>query len=277
MKLNLRRSKSERQANVLVQQQGEEGDDEAFSGNGDEFEVVTGDAPNPDIGESAKLKKQKFSLVRMMSKTSTSTSKLAATEEETPGAPATATATATLDVPPSSPASTANSTTMGEGETPPPKKKKNSKFMKKLFRKTSDIFKSDDGGTTERITVGDEYAIISVKPKTVSWDNNSNNNNNNNNNKSKQQQESPSSMPNEQYESGLKKQKFSLLRKFSSSSRRSKKNEHQDQDDEYDKESMSMPMQKSMSTPTPHFEQEELKNQRFSLVPHFSSRRRNKD
>ena len=234
MKLNLRRSKSEKQANVLVQ--GEEGDDDANSGAGNEFEVVSGDAApnananaNPDLTEPTKLKKQKFSMVRMMSSRS---SKRAAAMEETPDAAAATPNDLAVHhaVPPPSPASTANSTTAGE--TPPPSKKKTSKFMNRLKQKTSDIFKSDDG--SERIVVGDEYAIISVKPKTVSWDNTPPKQQEKQQQQHKGQQEqqqqeaefTPSSMSNEQYEheSGLKKQKFSLLRKFSSRGFKSKKN-----------------------------------------------------
>ena len=222
--LNLRRSKSQRQANVLVQ--GEGGDDDANSGAGNEFEVVSGDAPNangnPDLTESVKLKKQKFSMVRMMSSRS---SKRAAAIEETPDAAATPD---DLAVPPPSPANTANSTTAGE--TPPPSKQKSSKFMNRLRKKTFDIFKSDDG--SERIVIGDEYAIISVKPKTVSWDNTPPKQQQQQQGQPQQQQQeaeiTPSSMSNEQNEdeSGLKKQKSSLLRKLSSRGFRSKKNEN---------------------------------------------------
>ena len=248
MKLNLRRSKSKRQTDNVVDE------DEA----GGAFEVVSGDATSSafdqeGITESTKLEKGKFSMVKMLSK-SKSKHNVADDDADDDGDDDELAPDPTSSMELASPTSTAGSTVPGEASMsmPTSKKKKKPSFMRKIKKKTSDIFKSDANSVIERINVGDEYAIISIKPKTVSWD------------------KPAEPITNEPQGRTLKTQKFSFLRKLSSP--RPKK------DPEPPAQEV---MQRSMSTPTPsgvNLEQEqELKKQRFSLVRPFSSRRRNKD
>jgi|EP00979_Chaetoceros_neogracilis_P009020 hypothetical protein len=223
MKLNLRRSKSERQSDNIE-------DNETTGGN--EFEVRSGDVPSlaadQGIVASTKDKKQDASLMDLGSPPSTANSTSAGKQSPMP--------------------------TSGEKKKKLKKTKKKSSFMKKLKQKTSDIFKSDANCVTERITVGDQCVIVSIQSKSVSWD--------------KPQEPMMAMLNNDPERETLKKQKFSLLRKSSS---RSKKDPEPDQE----------AMQRSVSTPNPNGAnlepEQELKKQRFSLVRPFSSRRRNKD
>lgn len=143
----------------------------------------------------------------------------------------------------------------------PEKKKKRSKVMDKIKRKTSNLFKPDPTkGTTEKVKVGDEIAIISVSPK-ASFD------------KENTQKYDDNDLTNYHAliyapeEEKLKKQKFSFMRRSKSTVPKGLQ----------DSTNSSQQIPRSYSTPI-HHEQQELKKQKFSLVRPFSSmKRKNKE
>lgn len=172
MKLfKLHRSKSQKEQ----QQQLQEADNVMQDTNAgeEEFEVIPAISPSRDHEDpqqpAEELKKQKFSLVRMFS--SSNNNRNSSHRHIMTNHPNHHSHGANVQIPssnqPFSPASTAASSTATTSMTfkdHKSKNKKKSKFMKRLKKKTSDLFNFD--GPTERITVGDEYAFISVKPKT---------------------------------------------------------------------------------------------------------------
>mmetsp|Transcript_363 Transcript_363/g.609 ORF Transcript_363/g.609 Transcript_363/m.609 type:complete len:262 (-) Transcript_363:225-1010(-) len=257
--LSLRRSKS----------QSHPQEDSVFQGNKDheeEFEVIpsTSSTPYPGnhdslhlVDQPTELKKQNRSLLRGRM--------LGNKDHYTYDTCATGATTANESNQPFSPASTAASST----DMTPVSNKKQPKFIHRLQKKTSDLFNFD--GPTERISVGDEYAIISVKPKSLSWDANV------------KDTTTPTAaavpMTQETTNIPLKKQRFSLVRMFSTSRSDKAKRNHGDVNQLAMQHKQPSVIPKTRSSPTfvtsynDGHEPNELKKQRFSLVRPFSSRR----
>lgn len=284
MKLaKLHRSKSQKQQGDNVIQ------DKAC---GDEFEVVpaTSPYPPPTHGkldtlhlehQTTELKRQKFSLVRMFSSSNKNVSSKPS-HKTTNLEPIHDAAIHSTHNQPFSPASTAASSTTATMTPNQNVNKKQSKFMKRLKKKTSDLFNFD--GPTERISVGDEYAIISVKPKSLSWDVKGDsggdksiaNNCDSNNVVDTKDTDADSNVQ-------LKRQKFSLVRMFSSSNAHKSKSTHVSgpivQQQQQQQQQDNIPRSKSTPVVGPYHDDDddqqpkELKKQRFSLVRPFSSRR----
>lgn len=142
----------------------------------------------------------------------------------------------------------------------PEKKKKRSKVLDKIKRKTSNLFKPDPTkGTTEKVKVGDEIAIISVSPKSFDKENAQTYDDNDLTN-----YHALLCAPEEEK---LKKQKFSFMRRSKSTVPKALQ----------DNTNSTQQIPRSYSTPI-HHEQQELKKQKFSLVRPFSSlKRKNKE
>ena len=146
---------------------------------------------------------------------------------------------------PSSPARTAASSYTSSPRAE--RKKKSSTVMRRLKNRRK---KPSPSATTERITVGDEYAIVSVTPKVRFEETRSLP-------KSSAEEKRVDNAPQE-----LKKQRISLVKMFSG---RGKK-----------KTTLSSKeMTRSMSTPD-NVEEQELKTKKFSLVRGLSRRRNDK-